>query len=1005
MITDDIGCLLISSYTVRMRESCPRELITTPVQETAVAVFAHWQAAHPELQKLELVQRWLEPLFAVSPYLQQTCRRYPEDLAALLNSSALVSAPVPAATRIDKLMDAIRARAEALEEGDADTRQVVALRQIRHREMVRILWRDLTGIAGIDDTLADLTALADACIRTAADWAHTQMQSRFGEPRNDEGRAQRLIVLGMGKLGGGELNVSSDIDLIYVYPDGGKTDGKRRVENSEFFRRVAQRLTQLLGSISEDGFVYRVDTRLRPFGESGPLVTSFDGLENYYLTQARDWERYAMIKARPITGDVKDCAALMDLAQPFIYRRYLDYNAIDSLRDLKRKIALAVQQRGMADNIKLGAGGIREIEFTGQAFQLVRGGREQRLRCRPIKQVLGTLAELGLMSEVDVEQLKLAYDFLRRVENALQMMRDQQVHSLPADEDDRLRLLTMLDYADWTAFKTVLDVHQQVVKRCFAALFSDTDASGQSAAAQESEDTDLASARVWSVLSSLDMNADAHRDALREFGIEPSDALLESLSSLTRGGFYQRLTAQSQERIDRILPKLLDAALAQASPVDTLLRTCGLVRAVAGRSGYLQVLVEQPAALARLVRLYARSSWVAEFVTRHPIVIDELLGHSATLPLPDAEMLRQAALAEAKRLLNVDLEQQMDAMRQFQQARELRIAVAELDEELPLMRVSDQLTWLAEAMIEAVMLLVTRPLEKRYGAPTCRVDGELLHPGVGIVAYGKLGGLELGYGSDLDLVFVHESAGEQQQTDAAKPIDNALYYARLAQKMVSFMTTLTPAGVLYDIDLRLRPNGQSGVLVTGLDAFDHYQHSDAWTWEHQALVRARMVVGSAAVRRRFAEIRRNVLRQPREHADLQLSVADMRQRMRDNLGSQSADTIDLKQDAGGVADIEFMVQYLVLAHAAGHPSLVEYTDNVRVLEAAEHCGVLSADDRAALTSHYVTLRAMIHRQALQKQDARVAPVPALEALRKAVIGLWQQLLPSQTRPDTPETSM
>ena len=347
----------------------------------------------------------------------------------------------------------------------------------------------------------------------------------------------------------------------------------------------------------------------------------------------------------------------------------------------------------------------------------------------------------------------------------------------------------------------------------------------------------------------------------------------------------------------------------------------------------------------------------------------------------------------------------MDAMRQFQQARELRIAVAELDEELPLMRVSDQLTWLAEAMIEAVLLLVTRPLEKRYGAPTCRVDGELCHPGVGIVAYGKLGGLELGYGSDLDLVFVHESAGEQQQTGAAKPIDNGLYYAHLAQKMVSFMTTLTPAGVLNDIDLRLRPNGQSGVLVTGLDAFDHYQHSDAWTWEHQALVRARMVVGSTAVRRRFAAIRRNVLCQPREHAELQHSVADMRQRMRDNLGSQSADTIDLKQDAGGVADIEFMVQYLVLAHAAGHPSLVEHTDNVRVLEAAEHCGVLSADDRAVLASHYVTLRAMIHRQALQKQSARVAPEPALEALRKAVIGLWQQLLPSQTRPDSPETSM
>jgi len=990
------------SYTLTMFP-CSAELITQSVKEAAATVLRQLeQSGTRGLQEAQVSDR-LETLFAYSAYLMHTCQRYPEQLGWLVDSGALCAAAKPPsrAALLDRIMSAdspalgVFGCVQNQTPKDCFEQQLVQLRKCRHQEMLRIIWRDLVGVASVDQTLVALSTMADACIEAASIWSHEMVSARFGNALDADGQAMRMIVLGMGKLGGQELNVSSDIDLIFVYPRAGHSDGEKSIDNEAYFRRVAQHLSQLLGNVTSDGFVFRVDTRLRPFGESGPLVMNLNALEQYYLTQGRDWERYAMIKARAIVGDDDAIGELYELLNPFVYRRYLDYSAIDALRDLKRKIALSVKQKSLLNNIKLGLGGIREIEFIGQAFQLVRGGRAEPLRVRPIKNVLHCLQNMQLMSAEDVQLLCQAYDFLRRVENALQCMRDQQVHSLPIDQTDQLRLVCMLGFSDWASFETTLNEHRKAVSLRFNALFSDWETSETSNDATELED---AASIACAVLGSPETERAAAEEAVRSVGLEPSDELMESLTSLTRGGFYQRLTSRAQERVDRIMPMLINAAMAEQYPSTTLLRCLHLVRAVAGRSGYLQILIERPPAMARMVNLFSKSEWVSTFVTRHPIVIDELLRDNADTPMPEREQVLAQAMQEAHRLSGLELDEQMDAMRHFQQARELRIAAAELTENLTLMRVSDQLTWLAEATVAAVVYLVEHALSQRFGKPTAYVDGATHYPELGVIAYGKLGGIELGYSSDLDVVFLHNSTGSRQQTDGSKVIENGLYYARLAQKVVHFMTTHTPAGVLYDIDLRLRPNGQSGVLVTSFAAYSHYQLDKAWTWEHQALVRARLVLGSGAVSTRFDQIRAQVLGQQRNRAELASDVTDMRIRMQENLGSGGDGQLHLKNDPGGVADVEFMVQYLVLAYASQYQDLLDYPDNVSILNVAARYGLINTEECEQLKQHYLTLRRLIHRQSLQQQPSIVELTDALANSIDQTKASWNRLLIVNNKP-------
>ena len=1016
-----------------MRSDYSMQWITPALREQVEQIQASMTTATPGIS---LLNTWLLPVCAVSPYMARVASQYPQSIQRLLDTGALQADSLsPDTERLLEELEAcwqelIHNSPVAMDSKQREAGQQAVLRQFRHRHLFRILWSDLTQSAELMHTLKDLSLLADACIIAAERWTHESLVQRYGEPCSEDGREQRLIVLGMGKLGGYELNVSSDIDLICLYAESGQTRGDARgkgvVDNGEFFRRVAQGLTRLLNSTTADGFAYRVDTRLRPFGESGPLVMNLEGLENYYLTQARDWERYAMIKARAITGLPKDIRDYQSLVTPFVYRRYLDYNAFDSLRDLKRKIALSVRQKGLVDNIKLGAGGIREVEFIGQAFQLVRGGRDERLRTRSIVAVLRQLAHQKLLEHEEVEGLLEAYAYLRRVENAVQMMRDEQVHSLPTDSTDKQRLIAILDVSDWTTFREVLSVHQRRVSDSFAGLFEVEEAPDLPTVHTghrdiDDEDVDATAceggvltekyiARVadtWRLIGVPDSDDEERAEALTYCGFEPDDEMLSALAGVSRGPFYQRLTAESQERVERVVPMIMQLALCSSEPSETLIRSLALVRTVAGRSGYLQVLGDQPQALARLVKLFSESRWLANFVLRQPMVIDELLIGSGAELYPDHGSVRQDALEQLDRLRDADLETQMDSLRHYRQGREMRIACAQLDGSLSLMQVSDQLSWLAESLIEVVLELVKVPLLARHGQPVCKPEGgsdaQLRETSVGIVAYGKLGGLELGFGSDLDLVFLHDSSGEEQQTNGDKCVENSVFYGRLAQKFVHFMSTATPAGVLYEIDLRLRPNGSSGVLVTGLEAFGNYQRGDAWTWEHQALMRARVVLGNARLREQFARIRNGVLAQRRSASELREAVASMRERMRVNLGSNLADSMHLKQDAGGVADIEFIVQYLVLAYSADHPALLEHTDNIRVLDVVEAEQLLPADDVQLLRNSYLSLRDRLHRQALQEASSIVPLDDELIQLRDSVIVLKTRILGPAPAVSAPES--
>ncbi|MFK8075963.1 MAG: bifunctional [glutamate--ammonia ligase]-adenylyl-L-tyrosine phosphorylase/[glutamate--ammonia-ligase] adenylyltransferase [Granulosicoccus sp.] len=963
-----------------------------------------------EVLSYPLVAQWLRALCAVSPYLMRVIRQYPEALEHLVSYRSLESARTgntPDAW-VEELNSILQLEVDTLGSGTPDktvlesVRQRV-LRRFRHREMFRILWRDLTQSASLPETLNDLSQLADACVIAAEQWVYDSMVQRYGTPTNSEGKVQRLIILGMGKLGGHELNVSSDIDLICLWPEAGKTtgnaSGRNVTDNAEFFRRSVQMFTRLLNSHTVDGFAYRVDTRLRPFGDSGPLVMNFDGLENYYLTQAREWERYAMIKSRALTGDAEDIQTLMGLITPFVYRRYLDYNAFDSLRELKRKIAVSVKQKGMVDNIKLGAGGIREVEFIGQAFQLVRGGRDERLRIRPIVSVLNQLASDGLMKPDEVAALVSAYGYLRRVENAIQMMRDEQLHSLPTNAEDQLRLITMLGETDWGSFRQNLQAHQECVSESFSGLFeveaSEDDASDESDATFASGDQqDAAMQTLWSMMSDDDVDEQVRTEALDAAGFESDDELLSIIDSVSRGAFFHRLTSESQNRVSRIAPLILRYALQADNPSQTLTRCMALVRAVAGRSGYLQVLSDQPQALARLVRLFSQSSWLANFVICQPMVIDELLvGPGAELYLSATEVAEETQ-QQVNRIKGAELDVQMDRLRHYRQGREMRIACAQLDGTLTLMQVSDQLSWLAESLIAAVLQLVEAPLIARHGNPCFELDGKAFSSTAAVVAYGKLGGLELGFASDLDLVFLHDSVGENQQTNGDKPVENTVFYARLAQKFVHFMGTTTPAGMLYEIDLRLRPNGTSGVLVTGIEAFANYQEGDAWTWEHQALIRTRMVFGSPELKARFQAIRSGVLTQMRSEDELREAVAKMRERMRSALGNTQEGRFHIKQDAGGVADIEFIVQFLVLAYSREHTALLGFTDNIRILEVVESLALMPGDEARALRDCYLALRTRLHRQALQSAGSVVAMDDELSGIRKTVSIIKARILGS-----------
>lgn len=851
---------------------------------------------------------------------------------------------------------------------DADAS--VVLRRFRQRQQLRIIWRDLNRLAPTTETMRDVSWLAEACIHHGLGRVTAELTPRFGVPVGRRSREpQELVVLAMGKLGGGELNLSSDIDLIFAYPEAGQTEGgQRSLSNEEYFTRVARGLIALLDTVTAEGFVFRVDMRLRPYGESGALVHSYAALEAYYQEQGRDWERYAMIKARPVTGAPQTLVPLLACLRPFVYRRYVDYSAIESLRAMKRLIVAEVRRRGLEANVKLGSGGIREIEFIAQCFQLIRGGRDLALQQRELLSVLDECAALACLPAAHVEELRAAYLFLRDVEHALQAWEDRQTQELPAEAIPRAALACTLGFADWEAFSESLEAHRARVAAHFDALIEDP---------EDTPESPLL-ATLW--------RADCDASDLSALGFSDAAGLADQLRALYASRRVQGLQAVGRERLDRFMPMLLNACAEAEHPDAALKRALPLVTAVARRSAYLLLLLENPPALGDLAALCGASPWIAEQLASHPALLDELLDRASLYSAPERDSLQSELRQQTARLGVDDLEGYMLALRYFKASQVLRVASSEIAGRLPLMKVSDKLSFIAEVCLEQVLALAWSQLTTRHGAPARDAAGS----GFAVIAYGKLGGIELGYASDLDLVFVYD-ADSSGMTDGARPIENAKFYTRLGQRIVHIIEARMTFGQLYEVDMRLRPSGASGLLVSSFAAYANYQHRDAWSWEHQALVRARAVAGDPALVARFEALRRAVLCRERDPGELAREVVAMRRRMRDHAGVRDGDgTFDLKQGSGGIVDIEFMVQYAVLAWAHRDPALADWSDNVRILDTLARTGRLPRERCQALKDAYIELRSATHELALQQQAGVVAG-ERFAAPRTAVSEAWADL--------------
>ena len=826
------------------------------------------------------------------------------------------------------------------------------LRRWRAAMSTRLIWRDLAGLDDVAQTLAGATGLAEDCLRLALDALQQEFAQRHGVVRDGHGQPQQLVVFGLGKLGGGELNFSSDIDLVYAYPQGGESDGARALAAEEYFARLGQRLAKLLDETTVDGFSHRVDLRLRPFGSAGRVALSFAAMDQYFQREGRDWERYAWLKARAVAGDIAAGEAWLQTLRPFVYRRYLDFTALDGLREMKAAITAEVARRELHDDIKRGAGGIREIEFLCQALQLIRGGREPALRERRLLVALQALIAAGQIANEDGQALREAYLFLRRVENRLQMLRDAQTHVLPSDPLDRERIAVGLGYPHWEALRVALAVQQQRVSTEFAALL----APRQGQAAPD------ALANYW---RSLPDGSDAA--LLAEAGFSDANGADQSLCDFAQGTGVKSLSDAARARLDRVLPALLHAATRSPQPDAALKRVLGLLQAVLRRTSYLALLDEQPSALARLVDVLARSALLAERLAAYPLLLDELLDVRVSGPMPDAAGM----LAECKQVLAVeDPESALRWLNETRLALSFRMAMATLDGRQGAVDSTRQLAELAQAVVVTVLAMAEADMRAAHG--------EIAGGRFAIIGYGSLGGLELGFGSDLDLVFLHDHPAATEASDGARPLEPGRWYARLAQKVMALLGAVTAAGRLYDIDVRLRPDGGKGSLVSSLASYTEYQRERAWTWEHQALVRARGVAGDASLLHDFEQVRAHTLGRERDRGTLYADVLKMRGRMRTELDRSDAARLDLKQGAGGVVDLEFLLQTGVLARSAQQPALLQPRATPALIEALAEAGFLQEDTAQALHSAHAALLEVGLACTLDRRPRLAPTTPAIE---------------------------
>lgn len=925
----------------------------------------------------ELSWIWLGSQFAFD-----LCCRKPEWLQDLF-TSALPIAAQPTNAEFHSILTAACAAVETEES------LMQQLRIFRQRQMLRIIWRDITRRASTLETTTALTALADTCIGKAVEFLYAKLATEFGVPCNASGVQQSFLVLGMGKLGAFELNLSSDIDLIFAYDESGETwvdkDNKKQrvISNREFFTKLGQKLITTIDKQTADGFVFRVDMRLRPFGDSGALALDYDAMEQYYQQQGRDWERYAMIKARLVYGDAKQAAPLMDMLRRFTFRRYLDYSSIASLRDLKRQIEREMAKRGMNDNVKLGKGGIREIEFIVQSFQLIHGGRDKDLQPAPVIPMLAQLEQKNFLSSNDVAQLQSAYFFLRDVEHMLQAWRDEQTQVLPRDATQQQRLAWLAGFADWESFSQALQQHRDAVQRIFIAVI-----------APPVEEQSAQDAVQWQHVWEGSGEPDAEVELLRSSGFADAEKIQPLLHDWRTDKALLSLPTEGRERLQRFMPLLLQALASYPDTAVIFVRLLPFLRAVLRRSAYLVLLIENPQALKQLVLLVEASSWIAEQLAAAPVLLDELIDPRNLYrdAAPSREELASLLRQQMLRIPEDDLEAQMETLRHFKRSHSLRAAACEVTARLPLMKVSDYLTFMAEVMLAYVLQMAWKPLVAKHGIPQ-RDDGSLCEPGFIIVGYGKLGGLELGHGSDLDLVFIHDGAGGETQANkdsGQTSIENSTFFARLGQKIIHILNTRTINGILYEVDMRLRPSGNSGLLVASLQSFERYQQKDAWTWEHQALVRARVVAGCPQLAKKYEAVRAEVLGRERDIEKLRHDVVDMRNKMM-VLDKSNAEHFDLKYGRGGIVDLEFMVQFAVLAWSRAHPNLLTWTDNIRILGQLASSALMPVEQTEKLMDAYRVLRGRGHRRTLLGEPTLIGAEELL-AERALVQHVWQEML-------------
>ncbi|MFZ3173738.1 MAG: bifunctional [glutamate--ammonia ligase]-adenylyl-L-tyrosine phosphorylase/[glutamate--ammonia-ligase] adenylyltransferase [Thiobacillus sp.] len=832
------------------------------------------------------------------------------------------------------------------------------LRQLRQRVWWVATARDLAGSADLAEVTATYSTLAEVCLAAALDFHHAALAARHGEPRDEHGQPQQMIVVGMGKLGGGELNVSSDIDLIYLYPEEGDTAADeagaaiKPISNHEFFVRLGRKLTAALSEATADGYVFRVDLRLRPWGDSGPFAMGFAMLEDYLVAQGRPWERYAWIKARPLTGGRHD--ELMAIVRPFVFRKYLDFGAFAAIRDLHVQIRREVARREMADNIKLGPGGIREIEFTAQVYQLIRGGKIAALQQRPTLTVLGELVKNELMTTDAQQELAAAYDFLRRLEHRLQYLDDAQTQQLPEDAESQAMLAEAMNFPDYAALLAALERHRNKVTRHFEQMFA-------------APQTNQVSHPLTAVCCGT-ADAESTRALLENAGYDDPQRVLATLDALRQ--HTARLAESTQLRLNALLPPALEVIGSQPDPAATLERFAALIQAISRRATYLALLAEYPAALRQLVRLLAASPWAAQVLTLQPQLLDELIAPQSLMSVPDWAQLA-IQLRDELDAHPGDTEAQLDALRRFKQVQTLRLLAQDVAGRLTLEALSDHLSFLADVLLAETLDRCWAGLKTRHRNT----------PRFAVIGYGKLGGKELGYASDLDLVFLYDDADERAQE----------IYARLTQRINTWLGTLTPAGILYETDLRLRPDGAAGLLVSSVEAFRDYQLHHAWTWEHQALTRARFVCGDAAIGASFEALRRDVLCLPRDGEKLHEEVLAMREKMHAGHVNNS-ELFDLKHDSGGIVDVEFCVQYLLLRHCNAHPELADNVGNIALLLRAGAGGLVPVELAQAAADAYRELRRQQHAIKLSGAEYARVPLADVASVRDTVKALWRQVM-------------